>query len=167
MIWSYHLVKYFEQCLLWPKQIWAIKAMDSRTYYRGIFRLLQTKYSFIGPCTKRWWPYSRDSIALPVIVHQRENVTLTYGALLLTDQSLPSKAKRGILLSDVLDIDHRLLRDKWPPFGPWVAHFSWRRWRSDRWLNSWGKVRASDGGDTHRRCTSTEVAPSTTTTAPR
>ena len=39
MIWSYRWVKYFEQYPLWPKQIWAIKAMDSRTYNRGIFRL--------------------------------------------------------------------------------------------------------------------------------
>ena len=40
MIWSYYWVKHDEQYPLWPNQIWAIGAMDSRTYYRGIFRLL-------------------------------------------------------------------------------------------------------------------------------
>ena len=39
MIWSYQWVKHVEQYPLWPNQIWAIKAMDSRMYYRGIFRL--------------------------------------------------------------------------------------------------------------------------------
>ena len=43
MIWSNHWVKYFEKYPLWSKQIWAFKAMDSRTYNRGIFRLLWTQ----------------------------------------------------------------------------------------------------------------------------
>ena len=45
MIWSYYWVKHVEQYPLWPNQIKAIKAMDSRTYYRGIFRLLKSRTS--------------------------------------------------------------------------------------------------------------------------
>ena len=48
MIWSYYWVKHVEQYPLWPNQIWAIKAMDSRTYYRGIFRL------FIASSYGKW-----------------------------------------------------------------------------------------------------------------
>ena len=40
MIFLYYCVKVLEQYLLWPNQIWAVKAMDRRTYNRGIFRLL-------------------------------------------------------------------------------------------------------------------------------